>query len=163
MYGNATDFATYHEDRGRTIPVSWDSDAINAALLLCSEWLDNVYGGQFIGYKTDGFEQAFEWPRMAATTNIHPAHAFDDDEIPTRIINATYEAAFRELTTPGQLMIDYNPNKYKRVSIDGALSVEYAQTYGASDLQTQITIIDALVKPLLNHSYSSLSGSVTRT
>ncbi len=178
-YGDATGFEAYHEARGRTIPGTWDTDGINAALLVASEWIDGSYGPLFVGQKTDGFTQTREWPRTSATViekqsryNLSPtygyvaSYTFPDDVIPTQVENATYEAAFRQLTTPDSLEVDYTPGKYKSVTIEGALSVEYAQINSYTEVQLQIGAVDRLLWPLLDPSagggMSSYSGGSTR-
>lgn len=167
MYGDAASFVTYHEARGRTVSAIWDEDSINAALLFSSQWLDGVYGASFIGWKTGGFLQVREWPRTdAIVPTSYPQYTFATDAIPDRVKQAVYEAAFRQLTTPGSLQVDYTPGKYKSVSIDGALSVEYNSTLNASDIQVQIIAIDALLWPLLDQGssgvLSSFSGASAR-
>ncbi len=167
MYGNAADFETYNEARGRTIPGTWDNAYIEAALLIASEWIDGIYGSSFIGYKTGGFVQEREWPRTAAVVESSiPAYMFSVSDIPERVVHATYEAAFRQATTPGCLDVDYVPSKYKKVAIEGALSVDYANLNSSADVQMQIGVVDKLLWPLLDDdspAYSSgLSGSVSR-
>lgn len=165
-YGNAADFREYHISRGKDLPVDWlDDELVDAALLVSSEWIDGIYGSQFSGYKTGGFEQEREWPRSSAWADNYPIHVFGTTDIPTRVVQATYEAAFRQLTTPGSLMVDYKPGKYKSVQIDGALSVEYNQFNSAYDIQVQIGAIDTLLWPLLTATgskSSGLSGPVNR-
>lgn len=166
MYGDAAGFVAYHEARGRSLPATWDDDSINAALLAASEWIDNIYGSSFIGYKSGGFLQAREWPRKSAVVECSiPAYLFGEAEIPDRVENATYEAAYRQMVTPGSLQVDYTPGKYKKVSIDGALSVEYAQI-DVGDIQVQIAAVDSLLWPLLDKDSpimsSSLSGGAGR-
>lgn len=166
IYGDKAGFESYHESRGRELPGTWDDDVIEAALLVASEWIDNIYGAQFSGQKTGGFDQEREWPRSGAYATVPPApHLFPDDVTPDRVIKATYEAAWRQASTPGSLQVDYTPGKYKSVSIDGAISVDYAQFSQATDIQTQIGIVDSLLWPLLNAAgagMSSMSGGVNR-
>lgn len=167
IYGSAADFTTYHTARGRTIPVGWDDTAKNAALLVASEWIDFIYGQQFSGYRTGGFDQDREWPRQGAWARTVPIHIFDTDDIPDRVKNATFEAAWRQLVTPGSLMVDYTPGKYRTVRVDGAISVDYRLFNYATDIQTQIGIVDSLLWPLLTElsdaNYSSLSGGGVRS
>jgi hypothetical protein len=180
VYGDAAAFEAYFTSRGRTVSPTWDTADINAALLVASEWIDGIYGTTFVGYKTDGFTQDREWPRTNATivenTRLYtfdtssymdgPSYTFAVDEIPTRVINATYEAAFRHLTTPWSLETDYTPGKYKSVSIDGALEVEFNQINSYTEIQLQIAAVDRLIWPLLEASLgggmSSLSGGSSR-
>lgn len=157
-------FVEYHEARGREIPGTWDTDRINAALLVASEWLDNNYGPLFIGEKTAGFLQEREWPRMNAIVYTTPYYVFPTDAIPLQVTNAVYEIAFREATLPGSLNVDYKPNKYSKVSIDGAVSVEWNGFNYASEIQLQISGINSLLAPLLEPSgtSSALSGASER-
>lgn len=163
----AEGFETYNEDRGRTVPGTWDASKINVALLVASEWIDRIYGPSFIGQKTAGFLQVREWPRIgAAIVDPKYGYAFPNDVIPDQVTNAVYEAAFREATTPGSLQVDYTPGKYKSVSVDGAVSVEYASFNFASDVQTTYPIIDQLLYWLIDTdsgaAMSSFSGAVVR-
>lgn len=165
IYGDATGFASYFEARGKELPGTWDDEAIEAALLVASEWIDGIYGSLFIGYKTDGFEQEREWPRTSATVcSAEPRYTYETDAIPARVTKATYEAAFRQLTTPGSLQVDYIPGKYKSVTVD-VISVDYIQFPSANDAQIQIGAVDTLLWPLLDTTRgqsSGLSGGVGR-
>lgn len=158
-------FITYNEERGRTIPGTADTDDINSALLVASEWIDNTYGDLFVGQKTAGFLQDREWPRTGAAVNDpRYGYAFSDSEIPQRVNEAVYEAAWRQLISPGSLLVDYTPRKYKSVDIDGAIAVEYTQFSSSAEIQTTYPIIDQLLGPLLRDeaTYSSYSGASVR-
>lgn len=166
FYGSAVGFITYTKDRGRSISPVWTYSVIEAALLVSSEWLDNRYGEIWVGHPTDGFTQSRKWPRTSAVTNTFPQHTFSNSEIPDVVVNAIYEATYRELVTNGTLEKDYTPNKYTKVSVDGAVSVEYDNSLRASDIQIQIPIIESLMQPLLNSSaqgsFSLFSGGLSR-
>lgn len=164
-YGNAADFVSYHEDRGRDIPGSWSDTGISAALLVASEWLDASYADSWVGYPTGGYSQERLWPRSAAYTNTSPSYTFTDDEIPLAVVSATYEAAYRELTTPGTLGADFTPGKYKSVKIDGAVQVEYASMFSAGEAQIQMPVLAGLMNPLLTTGIgkaSPISGDAVR-
>ena len=103
-------------DRGFDIPVTWDDDKINSALLVSSEWLDNHYENFWIGYKVD-FHQERSWPRQSAMVATYPSYTYGTDEIPLQVIQATYELARRELAEQGSLSVDYRPSAYSNVSI----------------------------------------------
>lgn len=167
FYGDATGFEAYNEARGRTIPGTWDTAFIQAALLVASEWIDNMYGPSFIGYKTGGFTQEQEWPRTNAVVTIsEPYYNIPTNQIPDRVVKAAYEAAFRQGTTPGSLQTDYTPGKYKSVEVTGAIKVDYATFNSAAETQVQIGVIDNLLLPLLNGNsaalMSGLSGAASR-
>jgi hypothetical protein len=178
-YGDAAGFEAYFTDRNKDIPGTWDTAGINAALLVASEWIDGSYGSSFVGQKTGGFLQEREWPRTSATVvekesrfGIKPSlgfvayYTFGVNEIPERVVNATYEAAYRQLTSSGSLEVDYTPGKYKSVSIEGALDVEYRQISSYTEVQLQIGAVDRLLWPLLDSSMgggmSNLSGGSSR-
>ncbi len=166
-YSTATaqGFVDYHTARGRTVPGTWDNPKINASLLNASEWIDNVYGPMFVGLKTDGFLQDREWPRKAAVINdVRQPYVFAPDAIPERITHAVYEAAWRDASVTGSLQLDYSPRKYKRVSIDGAISVDYNMFSSAAEIQSTFPIIDQILSPLLREDLdmSYYSGAVTR-
>lgn len=165
FYGNAEDFKDYCISRGKEINESWSDSKIESALLVSSEWLDNQYEDIWVGYKID-FKQERSWPRQAAVIQKFPYYVYKTDEIPEQVIRATYEAAFRELTSFGSLQVDYTPNKYKSVSVDGAVSVEYASMNYSSDVQKVIPIIQDLMSVLIddskNGSMSYISGRAVR-
>jgi len=164
-YGNAADFETYWEERGMELPAA-DAADIESALLVASEWIDGTFGALFIGYKTGGYLQEREWPRYGAFTNTIPSYVFANNEIPGEMDKATYEAAYRQLVSPGSLLVDYTPGKYKRVSIDGAVSVDYAQFSSSAEIQKTFPAIERLLAVLLagwaDGSASSYSSGTSR-
>ena len=165
FYGNVDDFKEYFTLRGKTIPDDWDNSKIESALLVSSEWLDHQFENSWIGYKVE-FDQERSWPRQSAIVQSFPYHVYSKDEIPEQVVKATYEAAYRELTKQGSLQVDFTPNKYKSVSVDGAISVEYSSVSYASDVQTEIPIIQDLMSILIDNNksgaFSPISGKVSR-
>jgi hypothetical protein len=166
FYGNAADFLDYHTSRGRDIPGTWDNDYIESALLVASEWLDAQYANSWIGTPTAGFEQVRQWPRTDATITKAPEYTFPDNAIPERVINATYEAAFRQATNQGSLTVDFSPLKYKSARVEGAVAVEYNLLLNNStESQIQITTVQNLMSPLLTSgavNHASFSGEAVR-
>lgn len=165
FYGNVDDFKEHFITRGKDIPQDWTDDMIESALLVSSEWLDGQYESLWIGYKVD-FKQERSWPRQSAQVQTYPYYVYKNDEIPEQVVKAVYEACFRELTKPGSLQVDFTPNKYKSVSVDGAISVEYNSLSYASDVQTEIPVIEDLMSVLTDSTksgaFSSVSGKVSR-
>lgn len=162
VYGDVAGFKVYHIARGRDVDGMADA-AINSSLLVASEWIDATYRVGFPGEKVGKRAQVREWPRTDAY-DIDD-NAIPSDEIPIEVINATYEAAYIQIEAPGSLVINWTPGKYKRVSVDGAISVEYASFMSASDIQTVFVGIDQIIAPVLSASgadFSSLSGAVSR-
>lgn len=167
IYGSAQGFIEYCDQRGYDVSPTTDTDDIEKALLVSSEWIDYTYGNSFIGRKTGGFTQERAWPRKNATVYTSDgAFTFPDMQIPTEVKSATYEATRRLLKDKTALIKDFTPAKYKRASVDGAVSVEFVQFLNASEMQTEIPIIDMILSGLIDPNsaanFSSYSGSVTR-
>lgn len=167
IYGNADDFRQYITLRGSSQINDFDDDKLESALLVASEWLDSQYEPIWIGYKAQGYKQERSWPRLNAIVNSFPFYVYGKDEIPEQVIKATYEAASRELTSSGYLQIDYTPSLYKRATVEGAVSVDFNDLiYSASDIQTEIPVIqrlmDQLIDPQKTGVISSLSGQAVR-
>lgn len=160
-YGSDEGFTAYHEARNRDVS-SIDTDDIAAARLVASEWLDGRYLASFPGLRVDP-TQTRQWPRQGAV-DIY-GYAIPSTDVPVQVENATYEAALRELQKPGILNPDFAPNKYKRVSIDGAIAVDYVVFDSASDIAVQFPVIGQWLYPLLVSralAQSSLSGMTVR-
>ena len=160
FYGTAAGFRDYHTTRGRDVTDYADDALVEAALLVASEWIDAVYFPASWAYtKTGGSAQDRRWPSIGVMDAY--GYAVASDVVPTLVENATYEAAWRHLQSPGSLTLDYTPNKYKRVSIAGSVSVDYAMS---SDIQSRFLIIDQILAPLLagGGRTSALTGAVAR-
>lgn len=165
FYGTATLFRVYHVARDNDLPIgALDDDTVESWLLVASEWLDGKYRASFGGLKVGLRPQIREWPRTSAF-DIY-GYAIPSTSVPIEVEYASYEAALRHAVTPGILTKDYTPSKYKRASVDGAVSVEYAQFGTAADIQTQFTIIDQILASILatigQGSLSPLSGGTVR-
>lgn len=160
FYGTATGFKAYWSARGSDQSAKLDAD-VNVALLIASEFIDRSFRSQWQGLKVGQRDQIRDWPRSGVIDR--DGNAVESDVPPVEVENATYEAALRQLTTPGIFFKDYTPGKYKSVSITGALSVEYA-IGNAYSFQTQMPAIGLILEPVLGcaGSFSSLSGSIVR-
>lgn len=145
------------------VAVTATDPAIVAALLVASEYIDANYRLMFPGQKTGLRPQVREWPRSGAYDDQW--QTIENNVIPIEVENATYEAARREIASPGSLRTDVTMGTaIQSVSIEGALSVTYAGAGSVSDLQLTIPAIDAIIAPVLTgeHGYSSLSGATVR-
>jgi hypothetical protein len=162
FYGTAGGFRIYHTARGRNIGAYDDDSEIEAALLVASERNDAKYRASFSGTKVGYRSQIRDFPRVGGFDVF--GYSIPSDTIPTEMINATYEAALRQLVTPGSLSLDWTPSKYKRVSVDGAVSAEYTVFGSAMDVQTQFAIIDEIIAPILtgHGNFAALSGAAIR-
>lgn len=162
-YGTNDGFTAYHTARGRAVQISDLDDAqITAARLVGSEFIDGRYAGAFPGLKVGMRAQVREWPRQGGSDR--DGYNITSDTVPTEVENATYEAALRDAVQPGSLQIDWTPNEFKRVSVDGAVSVEYSTFTSPDDAQTQFIVIDRILAPVLTGSgnVSMLSGAISR-
>lgn len=161
FYGTAASFLAYHTARGRDVS-EYDDAKVEAALLVASEWLDATwFPPHWPYYKTGGSSQTRVWPALNVMDRW--GYAVASDVVPNRVENATYEAAMRELQSPGALTKDHTPSKYKRVAIAGSVSVDYFDR-DAQAVQTQFPIIGQILDPLMGSwsGMSSLSGAVAR-
>lgn len=158
-YGTTAGFRAYHAARGNDVPAeAIDDDTVLEWLLVASEWLDARYA--FPGLKIGQREQVRDWPRHSAFDR----YGYAIVGIPREVENATYEIALRQGTVPGSLTLDYSPSKYKSVSIDGAISVTYANYSSAMDVQTHFGIVGQILAPILTSSGggSAYSGAINR-
>lgn len=142
--------AAYAEARGLTFPDSPDEPA-EQALRRATTWLDGRYRGSFPGTRTNRREQALEWPRINAYDRACPPNYIDKNEIPVEIVNATIEAAIRELAEPGALSPDVVAGQIeKRIKVEG-IEIEYALgSGGVADQRPVSTVIDDILSSLLS-------------
>lgn len=162
FYGTAAGFKTYWMARGGdALILASADDEINIALLIGSEWIDAAFRDLFAGIKVGGRDQIRELPR-SGMQDIH-GYSVASNVVPREGENATYEAAYRQLKTPGIFYRDYTRSKYKNVAITGAVSIQFA-VGSAYDFQTEMPAIAAVIAPILkiHGSFSGLSGSSSR-
>src|SRR5262245_49728437 len=125
FYGTLAEALVYHNDRGNSAWAAAASDAIRtAALVRGTQYIDGRYSGRWPGTRTDGRDQPLAWPRTDAE-DIE-GNEIDEDEVPIEVEHATYEAALRELATPGSLSPDYTASeRVVREKVD-VLEVQYS-------------------------------------
>lgn len=160
-YGTVTGFRTYHTARGRDTS-EFDDVEVEAAKLVASECLDARYGGSFPGTKVGMRAQVRSWPRVGGIDR--DGYAIDSSSVPSEVEDATYELTYRQLQNPGSLSVDWSPNEFKRASVDGAVSVEYALYGSVSEVQTRFQIVDEILEGILTGGGGSspLSGAISR-
>lgn len=160
IYGTLTDANTYHADRGNAAWAAATESARNAALIRATDYIDGRYRyplplgrwqSAFVGERTAGRAQDREWPRVDAVD--YEGNDVPSDSVPIEIERATYEAALREVVTPGSLSPDFVASQQtKREKVD-VIEVEYFdRTEGANGSPPNrpiIPAIDELVAPLL--------------
>lgn len=157
FYGNVADADAYHAVRANA---AWTGEdmAKQAALIRASAYIDGKFQAQnscgrweslFSGVKAGGRAQALQWPRTGATDTER--HEIPAEEIPIEVVQATYEAALREIALPGSLSPDYVASTaIKRQKVD-VLEIEYQAASNTSGVPTRpvITVVDELIAPLL--------------
>ncbi|MDX0450943.1 hypothetical protein GOD44_12415 [Sinorhizobium medicae] len=140
-YGNNADFTSYAEAAGYVFP-DGTTDAQKTAARQRGSLVIDRYEPKFSGRRTGGYSQERAWPRTGATT--YYGEAIPSTEVPAAIINASYEAAFLELTNPGSLSpVVTGSQTVKREKI-GQLEVEYS-----SSSSTDIDDVVALATPVV--------------
>lgn len=144
-YGTEAGFAAYADSTGQTP----SAGAVLPALVRASAYIDGKYGLRFSGVRTGGFDQALAWPRTGAVTS--EGFIVPTDAIPVAVEYATYEAALREIASPGSLSPDYVASSaLKREKVD-VIEIEYAvsSTLSAADVRPVVTVIDEMLAGLL--------------
>lgn len=94
-YGDNAGFTSYAEAAGYVFP-DGATDAQKTAARQRGSLVIDRYEPRFSGRRTGGYAQERAWPRTGATT--YYGEAIPSTEIPVAVINASYEAAFLELT-----------------------------------------------------------------
>lgn len=151
-YGDNAGFTAYATGNGYVIPDGTTDAQITAARQRGSMVIDR-YEPRFTGSRTAGFAQERVWPRTGAST--YYGEAIPSVSIPVAIVNASYEAAFLEVVSPGSLSpVVVGSQTVKREKV-GSLEVEYSSssTMTAEQMVAMstpiVTAIDGLLWPFL--------------
>lgn len=148
-YGSNEAFRAYAADAGYIIP-DGTSDADIAAARQRGSIVIDRYEKKFSGARTGGFNQERAWPRTGATT--YYGEPIPSEVIPAAIVNASYEAAFLELTNPGSLLPVITPGGGVKREKIGQLEVEYQDTLSGAtvdDLLQLATPVVSIIEGLL--------------
>ena len=124
------------------------------ALRRATAWVDATYRGRFPGHRLNGRSQALEWPRQSATDAA--GEIVESTTIPTEIVNATCEAAARELATPGGLSPDVTPSQSVRMESVGPISVTYAGRSDAEAYKPVLAVVNGILSSLIGGNTSLL-------
>lgn len=145
-YGTLAEADAYHAARGRTAWEEAAEPARVAALVRGSDYIDQRY--RFPGTRTGGQAQDRAWPRTGVTA---PDGAIPAGEVPAEVERATYEAAFRELVTPGSLSPDYVPARQVVRQKVGPLERTFATAAdtGGNPVRPVVSAIDEILAALL--------------
>lgn len=145
-YGTNEGADAYHAARGNTLWAG-TSEKKTIARLRGSEYIDGNFRSYFPGFKAGNREQEREWPRTWA--HDREGNAIAADVIPVEAINASYEAALRELVSPRSLEPDFVPGQQeKSVKVD-VIAVEYTGPVGISAIKPVMTVVGSILAPIL--------------
>lgn len=139
-YASADETAAYFTLRGKGDAWS-DLEDQEAALRLATDYMAQVYRGQWAGMRTTA-TQALDWPRTDVPWEDSPAGVYASDVIPVEVKQACMELALRTAST--DLLADTGRETLSE-SVD-VISVTYAK---GSSQQTQFAAVNALLKTLL--------------
>lgn len=145
-YGTDEGLDTWLAANGYTLP---DGAAANAVLRQRgSVYIDGTYGLRFPGTPTGGATQDRAWERTGATDRW--GNALDPNTVPTRVIEASYMAAYLEAETPGILAATYTPGTNKVLTEVKGIKWEVVGDANGSEAMVMIsTVIEGLLAPLL--------------
>ena len=147
-YGTKADFTTYATAAGYVFPDGTTDAQKDAAMQRGSLVIDR-YEPRFSGRRTVGFAQERAWPRTGAIT--YYGEAIPSDDVPDAIVNASYEAAFLELTNPGSLSPVVNGSEIVKREEIGKIKTEYAvsSSTSAADLVAMSTPVVTAIEGML--------------
>jgi hypothetical protein len=143
-YGSDQGFTDYTAAAGYTVP----SGTVAAARQRGSVYIDGTYGWRFPGVPTDGLAQDRAWPRTGAIDWY--GAAIDPSLIPVCVINASYEAAYLEMTKPGSLSVISSSAKTVAKLKAGSVEIDYAGSAGATVASSVpfSTLIEGMLMPV---------------
>lgn len=146
-YGTDEGFDEWLSANGYDLPEAAPDLAV--LRLRGSSYIDATYGARFRGHPTGGVLQERAWPRV-------DVDGVPDNEVPQRVINASYEAALQEAREPESLSaFGSAAHRVKRERVEGAVDVSYADGSGnlAADMAVVFTGIEGLLQPFLRPAY----------
>lgn len=156
-YGSVADCAAYALARGLAFAAT-PAPAAEAALRRATAFIDS-HRARFPGYRRNLRDQALEWPRIGASDAA--GNAIPYDAVPIEIVNATFEAAIRELAKPGALSPDLTPAiRMKRVKA-GPVETETEYAGAGHTAAVNSTAIERILSGLLG-ARSYFTGTAVR-
>lgn len=146
-YASLVQALAYHAAKGNA---AWaaSTDALREpALRRATTWLEGTYGTRWQGRRANGRLQALDWPRYGVMDR--DGWYVDVATIPAEVVNATCEAALRELATPGSLSPDYVASEQVATATAGPVSVTFKAGSGMASVVPILTIADGILARLL--------------
>ncbi len=159
-YCDETDANAYFELRGNTAWTGISSSPDQgkpAALIRATAAIDATYRSRFGGTKTGGRAQSLQWPRSGAYDA--EGELIASDEIPQEVIDATCEAALRELAEPGSMMPDIAAGGVEKRIKAGSVEIE---RFGNAPAAATFSIIDGILSGLIGSATASFIGTAVR-
>jgi len=146
-YGDDAGFTARMTALGRSLPDGAPSPAVLREI--GSAYIDGTYGLRFPGVPI-GVAQELAWPRAGAAD--YYGNSIASDAIPAAVVNASYEAAWIEATSPGSLaVVISDAERVKRLKA-GSAEIEYADSSSSSAADASIptsSIIEGMLAPFL--------------
>lgn len=142
-YGDDEGFLDYIERHGYDTSAFSTATDYSAARLRGSQYVDGTYEARFLGRMVDWPDQERSWPRNGVP-------GVDSDDIPNRVVWASYEAAYLEITNPGSLSAIMAANERVVEVRAGSAGVKFSSE--GSTLEGMIPMvskIEGLLAPLL--------------
>lgn len=118
---------------------------IEQALVRATAWIDGRYRRRFAGERTNGRAQALEWPRKNVKDT--DGNEVADDAIPREVVQATAEAARREVSGV-TLSPDVTAAETVQSERVGPLEVEYAGIPTADAQRPTILAVEEILSAL---------------
>lgn len=147
-YGSDTGYLDYLNEMGYDAPTG-DLSVANLRAR-GSAYIDALYAARFPGEPVDGIEQDRAWGRIDAQ-DIY-GNDIADGSIPSRVIKASYEAAYLEQLNPGSLsVLVIEAERLKRIKA-GSVEIEYADSKAYTSIDgasVMSTAIEGLLYPLI--------------
>ena len=141
----------YHADRGSTVWGGAHDAEQEAALRRATTLIDARYHTIWPGVRTNGRNQALDWPRTNAMDSS--GYLFAGNEIPREIMLATLEAAVQEISAAAAFAGNIE-QRIKSESV-GQISVTYVDDGGKSARELAQSVIDDLLASLIGKALSS--------
>lgn len=147
-YASLADATAYHAANGNASWAAAASGDQETALRRATAWIDATYRGRWQGSRVNGRDQALDWPRYNVTDL--GGWPVDYATIPAEVVNATCEAAVREVVTPFCLTPDVVIGREKILTgVKGITWTPMRAAASAADLQPVLTAVDGLLGSLL--------------
>ena len=142
-YSSLEEIEAYANAHGLTFVTS-PAEPAEAAARRASVWLDGAYRDRLPGTRTNGRDQALQWPRSDAKDI--DGNEIADNEIPAEWKAAHAEASIKEFNAPGTLSPDLERGGDIKRMKAGSVEVEYKDGAPAT---TVFSAIDAILSGLI--------------